>query len=224
MFTDFLTGLPRVLLRVFSWPNIVWHVVAAVLTAVLVLTGFDWWYFEVTRGPVLQSLSLPAAILGFFVPILLAVGLYLWGDWKKDKRFRLAGIAVGQASMGGWLVTSFYKIFTGRTQPEFLTHTSNIDISRNFHFGIWQHGIFWGWPSSHTGVAFAGMVALVVLFPKNKVLCTAALLYAFFIGIGVSVSIHWFSDFVAGAILGSVVGVAVARQLQQRPGAGSLDA
>jgi F0F1-type ATP synthase assembly protein I len=32
---------------------------------------------------------------------------------------------------------------------------------------------------------------------------------AFYIGLGVSMMIHWFSDFVAGAILGMVIGVLV---------------
>jgi hypothetical protein len=40
-------------------------------------------------------------------------------------------------------------------------------------------------------------------------LVAGALLYAFYIGLGVSVTIHWFSEFVAGAITGSVVGIVV---------------
>jgi membrane-associated phospholipid phosphatase len=38
-----------------------------------------------------------------------------------------------------------------------------------------------------------------------------AILYAFYVGIGVSLTIHWFSDFVAGAIIGSVVGAVVGK-------------
>jgi hypothetical protein len=34
----------------------------------------------------------------------------------------------------------------------------------------------------------------------------AALLYAFYIGLAVSISIHWLSEFVAGAIIGSLIG------------------
>jgi len=36
-----------------------------------------------------------------------------------------------------------------------------------------------------------------------------ALAYAFYIGIAVSMTIHWFSDFVAGAIIGTVIGLVV---------------
>jgi hypothetical protein len=51
-----------------------------------------------------------------------------------------------------------------------------------------------------------------MLFPKNKIIRFTALVYALYIGIGVSVtSIHWFSEFVAGAIIGSVIGIAVGK-------------
>jgi len=36
-------------------------------------------------------------------------------------------------------------------------------------------------------------------------------IYALYIGIGVSLSIHWFSEFVAGAIIGTVIGVTVGK-------------
>lgn len=38
------------------------------------------------------------------------------------------------------------------------------------------------------------------------------LAYAFYVGIGVSATIHWFSEFVAGGIFGSLVGVVVAKK------------
>jgi len=38
-----------------------------------------------------------------------------------------------------------------------------------------------------------------------------AILYAFYVGIGVSLTIHWFSDFAAGAIIGSVIGAVVGK-------------
>jgi membrane-associated phospholipid phosphatase len=53
----------------------------------------------------------------------------------------------------------------------------------------------------------------VLLYPHKKWLRYAAVLYALYIGLGVSVSIHWFSDFAAGAIVGAVAGVVVARRL-----------
>jgi membrane-associated phospholipid phosphatase len=38
-----------------------------------------------------------------------------------------------------------------------------------------------------------------------------AILYACYVGLGVSMTIHWFSDFAAGAIIGSVIGAVVGK-------------
>jgi hypothetical protein len=57
-------------------------------------------------------------------------------------------------------------------------------------------------------------VCLITLYPKNKLFVFFALLYALYVGLGVSVSIHWFSEFVAGAIIGSVIGTVVGRSFR----------
>jgi membrane-associated phospholipid phosphatase len=51
------------------------------------------------------------------------------------------------------------------------------------------------------------------LLPKQRRLGLLAIAYALYVGIGVSMTIHWFSDFVAGAIVGSVVGTAVGKRI-----------
>jgi membrane-associated phospholipid phosphatase len=79
--------------------------------------------------------------------------------------------------------------------------------SREFHFGFLKGGVFYGWPSSHTTVAFAMAAAIRTLYPSSKVVRCVALLFALYIGVGVSMTIHWFSDFVAGAIIGAAIGM-----------------
>jgi membrane-associated phospholipid phosphatase len=131
--------------------------------------------------------------------------------------------ALGQAALLGYLISCCYKAFTGRLPPPFFRHLTNpvvdgapwIDSSHGFQFGFLKGGVFWGWPSSHTAVAFAMSVCLVTLHPKNKMLVFLALLYAFYIGLGVSVTIHWLSEFVAGAIIGSVIGMTVGRSFKR---------
>jgi membrane-associated phospholipid phosphatase len=71
--------------------------------------------------------------------------------------------------------------------------------------------MFWGWPSSHTTVAFAMAFAIFTLYPKQKWLGLLAIIYALYIGIGVSMTIHWFSDFLAGAIIGTIIGMVVGK-------------
>ena len=58
-------------------------------------------------------------------------------------------------------------------------------------------------------------VTVFRLFPRQKWLGYLAITYAFYVGLGVSMTIHWFSDFVAGALIGTVVGVVVGTRFSQ---------
>jgi hypothetical protein len=49
------------------------------------------------------------------------------------------------------------------------------------------------------------------LFPQKRWLGAAAILYVLYIGVGVSTTIHWFSDFVAGALIGTAIGRTVGK-------------
>jgi hypothetical protein len=48
-----------------------------------------------------------------------------------------------------------------------------------------------------------------MLFPKLRWLGCLVVAYALYVGLGVSMTIHWFSDFAAGAIIGTVIGTVV---------------
>lgn len=196
--------------NIFRGKNIFWHALVIVLTYILVVSSFDWKYFVFFNGSTLQTVLFSAAVLGGLLPIFLPIAFYLVGKVKNNARLQNIAYAVVQAEFFGWFVSAFYKAFTGRIQPP-LHSMSLVDISRDFQFGFLQHGIFWGWPSSHTTIAFSIAVALFVLYPKNWAVRIFSLLFALYIGIGVSMSIHWFSDFVAGAILGSLIGFVVGR-------------
>ena len=127
-------------------------------------------------------------VLGGILPIIIPLYLIFRGKILKNIRKETLGWIIGQAAIIGSLISSFYKIFTGRIQP-----------------------IFWGWPSSHTTVAYAMAFALINMFPKNKIIKFFSILYALYISVGVSFSIHWFSDCIAGAIIGTIIGIVVAK-------------
>lgn len=184
------------------------HLMMILLTLVLVKSGFDWWFYQHTRYPDLLYWMFWSARIGFLVPILLPVYLLIVGYAFQIQKVILAGWAVIQAELMGLLISSTYKAFTGRAHP--LQHSEQ-DISQVFHFGFMRGGVFWGWPSSHTTIAFALAVTLLTIFPKSRWLRLLAICYAVYIGLGVSMTIHWFSDFVAGSILGTVIGVVVGK-------------
>jgi membrane-associated phospholipid phosphatase len=116
------------------------------------------------------------------------------------------------------VVSAAYKALTGRTQPAvtyYLASPSDIDNSGEFHFGFLRNGIFWGWPSSHTAVACAGAIALV-LVSSSKTVRIFALAFAGFIALGASIGFHWLSDVAAGAIMGTLIGTVVGRSFRSR--------
>lgn len=209
---QFFLTVPRNVARCFSGWMILWHFLAILLAFILVKTGFDWSYFLATRNPGLRLWMFPAAIIGQFLPVLLPLGLLYRGSLTENKMLMRTAWAIGQAAFIGWFMSSIYKSVTGRPHPP---REVGVDTSHIFHFGFWRGGIFWGWPSSHTATAFAVSVTLFVLFPQKRWLRIVALIYAFYIGIGVSMTIHWFSDFVAGAILGTVIGVTVGKSFSR---------
>jgi membrane-associated phospholipid phosphatase len=202
---QFFLTLPRNIIGCFRGRRIIWHAAAIALTFFLVMSGFDWRYFLAT---VLRSWVFPAVPMGGLLPIVLPLLLLAIGLLARSGRIRLTGWAVGQAELIGALVAASYKALTGRIHPP---HGAGGDLSHIFRFGILRGGVFWGWPSSHTTVAFAMAFAIFTLWPKQRWLGYAAIIYSFYVGIGVSMTIHWFSDFVAGAMFGTVVGMVVGK-------------
>jgi membrane-associated phospholipid phosphatase len=199
----FFFTLPRNILGCFQGRMILWHLLFIALTFILVQSGFDWFYFCSTRSPVLREWMFPSAPIGGLVPLGLPLILIVSGYINGNAKISLTGWAIGQAALIGSLLSSTYKAFTGRVHPE---HFIGADISHDFRFGWLRGGVFWGWPSSHTTIAFAMALTVFTLFPKKRWLGWLAIAYALYIGLGVSMTIHWCSDFVAGAILGMVIG------------------
>lgn len=208
----FLKNTFYIIIEIFKWPNILWHLLAILLTYFIVIMGIDWWYYVSTRF-VSHYYWFPAAFVGGLLPVMVPLVLYFFGKLIKDLVIKNAGAALFQASLLGSVISSTYKAFTGRIPPKF--GEISIDISNGFQFGFWENGIFSGWPSSHTTIAFAMAVCLIMLFPKSKTMRYGALIYATYIGFGASVGFHWFSEFVAGAIMGSLIGYVVGKRYKK---------
>ena len=209
-------NLPKNIMKCFGGYNLLWHLLAIIITYILVINGFDWFYFRSVRNALVQSLLWPAIRIGSRVPIIVPVALYISGKVNNNLKTTNTANALGQSVLIGLLISSFYKALTGRVHPPRLLTQNTADISREFRFGFMRGGIFWGWPSSHTTIAFAMSIALLMLYPKNVVIRYLAFFYALYVGFGVSISIHWFSDFIAGSIIGTVIGVVVGKSFREQ--------
>ncbi len=205
---SFITTLPRNLAGSFKGRMLFWHAVAILLTLICVTSGLDWHYFRSTREPILWACMIPAAAIGGLVPIVLPLVLLVIGRLGRIPSASLAAWAIGQAELIGAVVAAACKSLTGRAHP---SHQLGPDLSHIFRFGFLRGGVFWGWPSSHTTVAFAMAATVFTLFPKQRWLGYLAITYALYVGVGVSMTIHWLSDFLAGAIIGTAIGTVVGR-------------
>ncbi len=184
------------------------YVVGAAATYGLVENGFDWrWYRNALEHPWIRNTGFVSVGVGPLVSVFAPLGLYLYGRHERDGQLQMTGLALGQAAIQAAVITSVIKAFTGRPGPE--EHGNPNDYSRDFRFGFLRGGIYEGWPSSHTCAAFAMAVTLTKLYPDNSTIQIASLAYASLIGLGVSTNIHWFSDVIAGGLIGYVIGASV---------------
>ena len=219
---EFCYLLPRNVIGIFSGRSLWWHASAIVLTIVIVTSGGDWAYYQWTRAGAFFEMARPALGLGMLIPVVGPLALLVASLATENRRLKMTPWALGQAALLAFLVTSCYKAVTGRRPPPFSGHfgtlalngSAPMDSSHGFRFGFLKGGIFWGWPSGHTTVAFSVALCLIMLYPKNKIIVLCALLYAFYVGLAVSVTIHWFSEFAAGAIIGSLIGMTVGRSFR----------
>jgi membrane-associated phospholipid phosphatase len=201
---------------IFSLRNILLQVLACVISYIIVISGFDWAYFKFVHNSALSTYLSPATGIGALVPMFGLPLLYIVAKLRKQKELLTVTWTLSQAAMLAWIISSTYKAFTGRVQPPRVITDTLTDMSLNWNFGFMEHGIFWGWPSSHTTVAFAISFALIALYPKRKAIIIPAFIYAIYIGLGISMQIHWFSEFAAGSIIGTIIGLAVGKSFRKK--------
>lgn len=216
-------SLATPLINSFRGTNALLHISAIVGTYFIASSGADWWFYGVSGGS--QNLlhgAYGAAVVGMFLPLLLPVILCVWGVVKPNPTARRLGLVLMQTAVLAVLVSSGYKAVTGRMPPEYRVsffqpsaHDMSADLSNEWDFGFMERGVFDGWPSGHTTVAFAMSVALFYALPRKKKWQLFFLIYAVYIGVGVGMTIHWISDAFAGALIGIAVGRAVGKRVDK---------
>jgi membrane-associated phospholipid phosphatase len=163
--------------------------------------------YSIQNNKRVYNIGYPAVYAGWIVPFAVPLSTYIYGRIDKNDDLQITGLAVGQAALDGWLISTTMKVFTGRVPPTKLKDGD--DIRGDFRFGFLKGGANNGWPSSHTTAAFAMATTLAELYPDNMTVKVCSYAYASFIGLGVSTNIHWFSDVFAGALIGYAIGKTV---------------
>ena len=84
----FVYNLPKNVAKIFSGYNLLWHLLAIILTYIIVVSGFDWRYFLLTSKISWLWLLFPAIIFGGILPIIVPLALLAIGSsvsWHSIK-------------------------------------------------------------------------------------------------------------------------------------------
>lgn len=154
--------------------------------------------------------SAPAMLAGLVVPFLVPAACALCAE----RRLAEATFAAFLASL---IAVSVLKGVTSRLHPEVLIPQSVLARSQQFEFGLLRNGVLSlieGWPSGHMATNSAVAIVLARLTSRAWIarLCWVwigwiALATVF----GISGDVHWLSDMLAGALLGSAIAFQILR-------------
>lgn len=190
-------------------------------TKAFIDSGLDWrWRNFSYEHQDLAYASLCTLYLGYAVPIITPAALYLGGMYIKNEKLQLTGLALVQALAITCSTQSILKFTTGRSSPGILWEYGHMPDTRtddfSGEFNWFNREIVVGWPSGHTANAFAAAAVISEMYPDNLALKIGAFSYAAFIGIGVSISVHWVSEVFAGALIGYAAGKTVGKSFARK--------
>ncbi|MDA8597078.1 phosphatase PAP2 family protein [Candidatus Pacebacteria bacterium] len=202
-----------------QWQFVPLYLFGVLGTAGLVFSGLDWDYFVWMSSYDIRDWLRAADDAGFVLAFGLPPLVFLLALLTRKHVYRVYAAAITYSIVLGFTVSTFIKVFTGRTSPplrRIFTGGEAVDNSHAFNFGFMQEQILGGWPSSHTTVATALATTLVIMLPIRWWYKVPIVATALFIGIGVTLGFHWLSEFVAGACLGVAIGLVVGRYYATR--------
>jgi membrane-associated phospholipid phosphatase len=185
-------------------------IAAAILTALFVVLGLDWFYFVWIQNMHPFGPLMAADGLGYAFPFLLPLGLIAAAGLRPGRGYFPAAIATLVAAGLAIAVSVALKSLAGRASPPHHTFGADLalaDNSAGFDFGFMNEAILGGWPSSHATVAFAATFALAAALPQARGLHYVNFALAAFIGVGVTLGFHWLSEFISGALIGTSIGI-----------------
>ena len=197
---------------------------AGLVTWASIETGLDWsWRNVAYNNDWLPKAGLPLLFLGYGVPIITPIPVYIAGRHLSDARLQVTALALVQALA---ITQSFHlplKIITGRSIPGLISdvffepNNYRDDRTEDFsgEFNWFKFDILDGWPSGHTASAFSAAAVISEIYYDKLWLKIGVYGYAALMGFSVALNTHWASDSFAGALIGYAVGKAVGRSFSR---------
>ncbi len=154
---------------------------------------------------IFNNIFLPGMLMGTLFPILVPGYLYFISD---NVTLNNTGAVAAQATAIAFLYNNILKAITGRAHPNAENNTGK--LSRDFDWGFLNRGVFYGWPSGHS-MTNAALAMSIASYHRDKPLVIAGCaLYAGYVATSMVLAAkgeaHWFSDAVAGTLMGASIG------------------
>lgn len=191
----------------------------------LLVAAYDDDIAVAARDSALQAsswISAPAAglrVLGFPGAVLITGGMYAYGRLADRPDLSESGLHSSQAIVVATALTVATKSVAGRARPSSAPDDPNdFEFLRGFRGDAYQ-----SFPSAHTTAAFATAAALTAEAAHHRPearLATGIILFSTATLVGASRlyhDVHWASDVVAGAAIGTLAGWKVVQFAHQHP-------
>ncbi len=163
------------------------------------------WPAEFWQWPLLVSVWLKC------VAPLAVLPLVLWWAWKPGGRLQTTLLAVWATCIVAGILKQLLKWAAGRYWPEsWIHHNPSLIGNGAYGFHPFHYGpAYESFPSGHAAVTCAILAVLWVSYPRWRWLYVllAALVCVALVGM----NYHFVSDVIAGAIVGSITGIYMAR-------------
>ena len=197
----------NMLLSAFGWP-LGFHLLGGALTYKFSMENNDLMVarFAARQNEIAYGIAFtPGMVMGTFFPVLVPGYLYFISD---NKSLNNTGAVAVQATAVAFLYNNILKAISGRAHPDAEDNTG--ERSRDFKWGFGRRGVFYGWPSGHSMTNAAMAMSIASYNRDNPLVVAGCTLYAGYIAtsmvLGAKGEAHWFSDAVAGTLMGASIG------------------
>lgn len=196
--------------------NVPWHLSAIGVTPALIYSGVDARVHDAFKDTDVNWF-LPGVSAGYLLPFI-SLPLYAEGRAVGNDRTVGAAYAIAQTSIITLTTVSLLKSFTGRPAPDAGSDVSSYEQSKEFNFGFLNRGIYDGWPSGHMATITSIASSMIHYYPEQTwlhVLGYASMTYTLaLISVEHHAQFHWFSDGVAGGLMGWAIGKTVGSNMR----------
>lgn len=154
----------NMLLSAFGWP-LGFHMLGGALTYKFSMENNDLMVarFAARQDQLVYGIAFtPGMMMGTFFPILVPGYMYFISD---NRALNNTGAVAVQATAVAFLYNNILKAISAREHPD--AELNSGERSRDFKWGFFRRGVFYGWPSGHS-MTNAAMAMSIASYNRDK--------------------------------------------------------